>query len=57
MPSEISGEYSVSRERAAAMRTVPSATPPSCSSDPIAADHETDAPRSLSTVGSQFDRK
>ena len=32
-------------------------TPPTCSIDPIAAASETEAPRSLSTVGSQFARK
>ena len=32
-------------------------TPPTCSIDPIAAAADTDAPRSLRTVGSQFDRK
>ena len=32
-------------------------TPPTCNIDPIAAAEDTDAPRSLSTVGSQFDRK
>ncbi len=41
--------------------TLPSAnvptTPPTCNIDPIAAAEDTDAPRSLSTVGSQFDRK
>ena len=38
--------------------TLPSAkvptTPPTCSIDPITAASDTDAPRSLSTVGSQF---
>src|SRR5882762_11201886 len=41
--------------------TLPSAnvptTPPTSNIDPIAADSDTEAPRSLSTVGSQFDRK
>ena len=32
-------------------------TPPTCSIDPITAAADTEAPRSLSTVGSQFDRK
>ena len=32
-------------------------TPPTCSIDPIAAEADTEAPRSLSTVGSQFARK
>src|SRR6202171_6427238 len=35
---------------------VPS-TPPTCNIDPITAASDTDAPRSLSTVGSQFERK
>src|SRR5207237_9385348 len=32
-------------------------TPPTCNIDPIAADEATEEPRSLRTVGSQFDRK
>ena len=32
-------------------------TPPTCNIEPIAAAADTDAPRSLRTVGSQFDRK
>src|SRR3954451_16527247 len=32
-------------------------TPPTCNIDPIAAEDATEEPRSLRTVGSQFDRK